>query len=65
MVARVSRGVSDSLGTITPGKLADMVLIDADPLSDIGNARKVAAVFIDGRCLDRTALDALLARLVR
>jgi len=53
-------GAIDSLGTVGPGKAADLVLLDADPLLDIGNTKKIRAVFIRGRYLDRAALDALL-----
>jgi len=48
------------LGTVERGKLADLVLLDADPLQDIGNARKIRAVVLAGRYLDRAALDGLL-----
>ena len=51
----------DSLGTIAVGKLADLVLLEADPRADIGNARRVAAVLTRGRVYDRRALDSLLA----
>jgi imidazolonepropionase-like amidohydrolase len=51
----------DSLGTIAPGKLADLVLLDADPLADIANAHRIAAVFTRGRVYDRATLDELLA----
>ncbi len=52
-------GVDDSLGTIAPGKKADLVLLDADPLQDIAHTRRIRAVVFDGRVLDRTALDRL------
>ena len=52
---------TDSLGTIAVGKLADLVLLDADPRADIGNARRVAAVLTRGRVYNRAALDRLLA----
>jgi len=52
---------TDSLGTVAPGQLADLVLLDADPLADIQNTRKIRAVVLNGRLLDRVALDALLA----
>jgi hypothetical protein len=37
------------------------MLLDADPLADIRNTRRIAAVVAGGRVLDRAALDALLA----
>ena len=52
----------DSLGTIDPGKLADLVLLDGDPLADIANAHRIATVFTRGRVYDRAALDELLAQ---
>jgi imidazolonepropionase-like amidohydrolase len=52
---------TDSLGTIEPGKLADLVLLEGDPLANIRNTAKVRAVVANGRYLDRGALDALLA----
>ena len=54
-------GTQDSLGTVAPGKVADLVLLDADPLEDIRNTSKIRAVILTGRYLDRQALDALLA----
>jgi imidazolonepropionase-like amidohydrolase len=54
-------GIADSLGTIAPGRLADLVLLDASPLDDIRNTRRINAVFTNGRLLDRKALDELLA----
>lgn len=51
---------SDSLGTVEAGKVADLVLLDADPLVDIWNTTKVWAVLANGRYYDRAALDELL-----
>lgn len=50
------------LGTVEAGKIADIVLLDADPLQDINNTRRINAVVVNGRLLDRAALDALLAQ---
>jgi imidazolonepropionase-like amidohydrolase len=55
-------GATDSLGTVAPGKLADLVLLDADPLRDINHVRRVHAVIADGRLLVRRDLDSLLAQ---
>ncbi len=41
-------GIQDRVGTIAPGMAADFVLLDADPLADIRNTRKIAAVVKDG-----------------
>ena len=51
---------TDSLGTIKKGNLADLVLLDENPLENINNTRKIAAVIINGQFLDRKALDELL-----
>jgi imidazolonepropionase-like amidohydrolase len=54
-------GMQDRLGTIEQGKLADMVLLDANPLEDIRNTQKIAAVIVNGRYLSRADLDRMLA----
>jgi imidazolonepropionase-like amidohydrolase len=54
--------LADSVGTIAPGKIADLVLLDADPLADIGNTRRIRAVVQAGRLLDRARLDVLLGQ---
>ena len=41
-------GIQDRVGTISPGMAADFILLDGDPLSDIRNTRKIAAVVKDG-----------------
>ncbi|MEO6444007.1 MAG: amidohydrolase family protein [Gemmatimonadaceae bacterium] len=54
-------GATDSLGTVAAGKVADLVLLDADPLADIRNTRRIRAVIVNGRYFDRAALDEMLA----
>ena len=55
-----SSAPSPPQGSIAKGKLADLVLLDADPLTDIHNTRKIAAVIANGHLYDRGALDTLL-----
>jgi imidazolonepropionase-like amidohydrolase len=55
-------GRADDFGTVANGKAADLVLLDANPLDDIHNTQKIRAVVVQGKYLDRAALDALLAR---
>ncbi len=55
-------GRERDFGTVEDGKIADLVLLDANPLKDIGNTRKIAAVIRGGNYLDRAALDKLLAQ---
>jgi len=47
-------GKQRELGSVEPGKLADLILIDGDPLADIRNTRKVSSVILDGKVVDTT-----------
>jgi len=58
-------GVSDSVGTVQAGKLADLVLIDANPLVDIRNAQLIRTVIVNGRVLDTADRRRILADTVR
>lgn len=58
-------GLDKELGTVEEGKAADLVLLDADPLRDIKNTQKIAAVVVGGKLLDRPALDKMLAEAER
>jgi imidazolonepropionase-like amidohydrolase len=54
-------GMTDSLGVIEPGRVADLVLLDGDPLEDVRNVGRIAAVVANGRLIDRAARDSLLS----
>jgi len=52
--------MSDSLGTVEKGKLADLVLLDANPLDNIANTKKIFAVVVNGRYLSKVKLQEML-----
>jgi imidazolonepropionase-like amidohydrolase len=54
-------GVRGEQGSVAEGQRADLVLLDADPLLDISNARRIRAVVLDGKLLEKSELDELLA----
>ena len=54
---------TQDLGTVQPGRLADLLLLQANPLTDIANTRRIAGVVVDGRYFARPALDSLQASL--
>jgi imidazolonepropionase-like amidohydrolase len=54
-------GVADSLGSIEVGKVADLVLLDANPVANIRNTQRIRAVVTNGRLYRRADLDRLLA----
>jgi len=53
----------DEWDTIEANKLADLVLLDANPLDQIASTRRIKAVVINGRLLDRGTLDQMLEEL--
>ena len=53
-------GIEGSFGSIDQGKVANLDLLDANPLIDISNTTKIRAVFLRGKYYDRQALDQLL-----
>lgn len=55
-------GVGESVGVITPGMLADFVILDADPLRDVRNIGRIHVVSVGGRLLSRATLDSMVAR---
>jgi hypothetical protein len=52
--------MENTLGSIEPGKIADLVLLSQNPLKDIRNTRKISMVLANGRVFDRPALDQIL-----
>jgi imidazolonepropionase-like amidohydrolase len=54
-------GLLDSVGTIEKGKRADLVLLDANPLQDISNTQKIAAVVVRGTLVPKSELQKMLA----
>jgi imidazolonepropionase-like amidohydrolase len=53
-------GLQNSLGTIERGKIADLVLLEADPLVDIKNTRRIGAVVVNGNYMSREAIQRML-----
>jgi imidazolonepropionase-like amidohydrolase len=53
--------LADESGTIAVGKRADLLLLEADPLADVGNVARRAGVMLNGRWLDAAELDRRLA----
>jgi imidazolonepropionase-like amidohydrolase len=58
-------GIESEVGTIEAGKRADLILLDANPLTDVKNTRKISGVFVNGRWLNRTTIDAMLSDLAK
>jgi imidazolonepropionase-like amidohydrolase len=66
-ISAATRGSADALrltelGTIAAGKRADFIVLDANPLADITNSRKISKVYQRGAELDRAALRAAWSR---
>jgi hypothetical protein len=58
-------GVSDSVGTVQAGKLADLVIIDGNPLVDIRSTQSIRTVIVNGRVLDAAERRTILAATAR
>ncbi len=56
-------GQSKSLGTIEKGKIADLVLLDADPLQNIAHTQKIHAVIIGGKLITQNQRQEMLAKI--
>ena len=56
-------GLENKLGLIEAGMLADLLLLNANPLENISNTQKIDAVFKDGKYFNRSALNKILSEL--
>jgi len=54
-------GTPNEFGTVQPGRRADLILLEANPLQDVSNLRRSAGVFLNGRWLPKSRIDAGLA----
>ena len=52
--------IEDQAGTVEKGKFADLVLLSANPVEDVANTQKIAAVIANGRYYRRAELDRML-----
>jgi hypothetical protein len=57
--AAMAMGVSKDVGTIEVGKVADLVLLDADPLKNISNTRKINSVILHGQSFSKEEISAM------
>lgn len=55
--------MENELGLVKTNYIADLLLLDANPLEDIGNTKRINAVMKDGKLFDRASLDRILTRL--
>lgn len=55
----------DAFGTVAPGRRADLILLEANPLEDIGNVRRRAGVMVAGRWLPETDIQQRLSEIER
>lgn len=58
-------GIDKQVGTIEIGKLADLILLEQNPLTDIRNTQKIAGVFVNGNWLDQSKLNVMLTDLAK
>ncbi len=53
-------GIEDKVGTVEEGKFADLVLLDANPVEDVKNLRKIHGIFVNGRWISKAGIDKML-----
>ncbi len=58
--AAIFNNALDSMGTVEQGKIADLILLDANPLEDIQNTKRIRAVIFDGKLFDIADLQKML-----
>jgi hypothetical protein len=59
--AAIFQGTAESFGTIEKGKIADLVLLEANPLEKIENTKRIAAVVLGGKLFKKQQIDEMLA----
>ena len=57
--------IEDKIGTVEVDKLADLVLLDENPLEDISNTSKISGVFVNGKWLEKTTIEKMLTDLAQ
>jgi imidazolonepropionase-like amidohydrolase len=58
-------GKENESGTVAAGKIADLILLNANPLQSVSNTKKIEGVVLNGKWMDRKVLDAQLAKLAK
>lgn len=53
-------GLTDIVGTVEEGKKGDLVLLEANPLENISNTKRIAAVIVNGRLIPKASLEKML-----
>jgi imidazolonepropionase-like amidohydrolase len=62
IIGATSLGMDKDLGSLSPGKLADIIVIDGNPLQDIRTSEKVSWTMVNGRLYDAATMNETGAR---